>query len=269
MNNNFKFFFFFRSDLRSHVHFFEALNSFANSNGIPMKPITFLSPLVYFKQRNLVKKYRHKNFCIVLSIFPDLMASLYFFIHSLFTNKLIIHVKKRDISYLFYLKKLLGEKLLLVLDLEGDAELERDYLLNNSYMPGFYENELSLLKEQYHKEKEIFNKIDRIIVLNNNFKELLLNRYSDLKDKIVVGNIMSNRKGALIFDLNSRKEYRKKLGWSNNHIVCYIGNVHYSWQNISKTIMLYKRIKNEVYNDSKLILLIGKKDHEIAIYFFE
>ena len=267
MNTNPKYFFFFQGDLTSHVHFFENLCSVANSNGVPIKLITFLTPRVYYKQYNLVKKYRDKTFRIFISAFPNVSAVFYFFIQSLFTSKLIIHVKKRDLTYLFFLKKILGKKLLLIIDLEGDAKSERDYLLHNPYKSRFYENELSSLKEQYLKEKEIFNKIDQIIVLNNNFKELLLNRYSDLKDKIIVGNIMSIRKDALIFDLNSRKEYRKKLGWSNNHIVCYIGNVHYSWQNISKTIMLYKRIKNEVYSDSKLILLIGKKDHEIALYF--
>jgi hypothetical protein len=267
MNTNPKYFFFFRSDLRSHVHFFENLCSVANSNGVPMKLITFLSPRVYYKQYNLVKKYRDKTFRIFISAFPNVSAVFYFFIQSLFTSKLIIHVKKRDLTYLFFLKKILGEKLLLIIDLEGDAKSERDYLLHNPYKSSFYENELRSLKEQHYKEKEIFNKVDKILVLNNNFKELLLSRYSNLNEKIMVGNIMSFRKGTFMFDLNSRKKYRKKIGWCNNHIICYIGNVHYSWQNISKTIILYKRIKNELYFDSKLLLLIRKQDHEIAISF--
>jgi len=267
MNNNRKYFFFFRGDLRNHVHFFETFCSVVNRNGVPMKLITFLSPRVYYKQYNLVKKYRDKTFRIFISAFPNVSAVFYFFIQSLFTSKLIIHVKKRDLTYLFFLKKILGEKLLLIIDLEGDVKSERDYLLHNPYKSGFYESELRSSKELIYKEKEIFNKVDKILVLNNNFKELLLNRYSEFKEKIVVGNMMSFRKGTLTFDLNSRIKYRKKLGWSNNKIVCYVGNVYYSWQNISKTIMLYKRIKNELYPDSKLLLLIGKKDHEIAISF--
>jgi glycosyltransferase involved in cell wall biosynthesis len=117
------------------------------------------------------------------------------------------------------------------------------------------------------REKENFAKVDKIVVLNESFKELVLKRYDELREKIVVANLMSFKKGALSYDENSRKACRKKLGWSDNRIVCYVGHIYYSWQNISKTILLYKRLKDELYPDLKLLLIIGKKDHEIAIDF--
>jgi hypothetical protein len=125
------------------------------------------------------------------------------------------------------------------------------------------------IKDLIFRERIHLNLFDFIFVYNPYFKELIKRRHPGLKCQIKVSHLMSFKKGKLFFNEELRQEYRSKLNWNSSPIVAYVGNVYYPWQNISKTIKIYKRIKNELNENAKLLLLINKKDHPKALEFID
>ena len=63
-----------------------------------------------------------------------------------------------------------------------------------------------------------------------------------------------------------RVKYRKAFGLSDNLIGVYAGNVRYSWQNITDTILLFNDLF-ELKNDYRLIIAVPKSDVQIAKQF--
>jgi len=80
---------------------------------------------------------------------------------------------------------------------------------------------------------------------------------------------MSFKKGSFYFLSSIRNEMREKLGLKNKFVMIYTGNAYYSWQNVFRTIEIFKLIKEKVNSDSFLILLIKKEDFVIANEFIE
>lgn len=263
-----KYFYFFRGTLATHVQFFEAIRDVCSQNNVPIKLITFLKPNVYIKQFHLVKKYRDKSFKIFITPIPYYLTTIiYFFIATMFSKRTVVHIKKRNPESFQSLKKIFGNKLILITDLEGDRVSEEKYLRARTNNKAHYFSYNKNFKEMINDEKHTLSKYDIIFVQNGFFKELLEERHPNIKSKIYISHLMSFKKGNLIFDENLRRNYREKLKWNKNYIITYIGNVYYPWQNLSKTIQIYKRVKNELYSDAKLLLLIREADHNIAEYF--
>jgi hypothetical protein len=213
-------------------------------------------------QKKLVKRYRSKSFKIFLSPFSTFISLLYFFIATIFSKKTVIHLKKRNPKSFQLLKKFFNEKLILITDLEGDEISEKEYLLQNKKVNEDIVN--AEIQSLIKKERIILAKYDIIFVQNEYFKRLLDKRHPQLKTIIKVSHLMSFQKGSFCFNEKIRNDFRLKLNWEKNHIITYIGNVFYPWQNISKTMKIYKIIKDHLYSDAKLLLLIRKADHSIA-----
>lgn len=255
----------FAGNLTRHVHFFKTVRDVCVKNGIPMKLITFLNYQNYSKQIRLVKKYKSSNFLIFFYINRNIPALIYFFFATLFSKKTIIHFKHTHPGNLVLLKKVFRNKLIFISSMEGDAISEREYLYT-------YSNNRNNEKIDYQKnierlvlkERNSLQNFDFIFVQNEFFKNLLIKRHSDIESKIKISHLMSFQKGKLFHNEKLRNEYRSKLKWNDNPIITYIGNVHYPWQNLSKTIKLFKKIKAEICGEAKLLLLINKSDHKIA-----
>lgn len=257
-----KYFYYFRGDLTTHVHFFLALQNVCEKENINLELITFLKPNVYLKQISLVRKFKSESFKIITSPIPLIVPIIYFLFVILFSKKTIIHLKKRDPNSLFILKKIFKNKLILITDLEGDLISEKEYLLlcESRDKNIIHKN----IESSIQKEKTSLSKYDLLFVQNNYFKNLLQERHLALKANIKISHLMSFKKGNLFYDKKSRNEFRLKLGWQSSYIITYIGNVFYPWQNLSKTIRIYKNISKNLSKSTKLLLLIRKADHSIA-----
>lgn len=264
-HSNTKYFYCFRGTLSSHVHFFRALQTICVKHNLNLKLITFLNPKVYLSQGSLVKEFKSESFKIIISPFLFVVPFLYFFFAILFSKKTIIHLKKRDPKLFLFLKFIFKSKLILVTDLEGDLISENDYLFRKEHKSESIlheENQLSV-----SEEFDRFSVYDFIFVRNEYFEKLLRKRHPALKTIIKTSDLMSFKKGTLSFDNLLRNNFRIKLGWDNSHIITYIGNVYYPWQNLSKTIRIFKKIKKKSQKDTKLLLLIRKADHILAEKF--
>ena len=227
-----------------------------------MELITFLNPKAYFKQIHLVRKFKSNSFKIFISPIPLIVPFLYFLFVILFSRKTIIHLKKRDPKSFLFLKKIFKNRLILITDLEGDLISEKEYLLQRKNEDSNVIN--NNLELSIQDEKVNLSKYDIIFVQNEYFKNLLKERHPSLKAVIKTSHLMSFKKGTLLFDKELRNKFRIKLGWENSYIVTYIGNIYYQWQNLSKTIKIFKKIKGNISENTRLLLLIRKVDHVLA-----
>lgn len=262
-----KYFLYFRGSLIKHVHFYENIRDISIKNGIPMNLITFLEPHRYYRERHLIRGYRKKGIKIYPALGANFIGVIYFFFIAFFSRQTVIHLKKRNPVYFILLKRLIRKKIILITDLEGDLISEESYLkkiINAS--------ESESLQRLIIRERKNLKLYDCVFVQNASFQELLEFRHPHLRGKFFKSHLMSFQKGNLFFNEQLRSEYRAKLGWEKNQIFVYIGDINYPWQNISKTIRLYKKIKEEGYSQAKLLLLIKESSHDLArkfIHFHE
>lgn len=269
INSKIKYYFLFRGDLTSHVHFYTNLCELANKENVPLRAITFLNSKIFFPQYKLVKRFRkNHNIQIFPSLFPYISEILFFSLQLFFYSKIVVHVKKANPRPLLLLKKI-SKKIKLIIDLEGDLIYEKEFLQLNPYKDEFYLNDIFSITNNLILHNKLLDKADKIIVLNDSFKALLVKRNRKLEDKIITSNLLSFRKNTFHYDDNLRNKYRHILNCNEEPIICYIGNVYYSWQNISKTIKLFKKIKELINVNAKLLLLIRSVDHHIVREFIE
>ena len=165
--------------------------------------------------------------------------------------------------------KKFSKKIKLIIDLEGDLILEKDFLQLNPYKDEFYKNDIISITKNLVSHNRLLDRVDKIIVLNDSFKAILVKRNRKLEDKIITSNILSFRRNIFCYDDNLRNKYRSLLNCNEEPIICYIGNVYYSWQNISKTIKLFKKIKELINVNAKLLLLVRSVDHHIVREFIK
>ena len=259
----------FRGDLTSHVHFYTNLCEVANNENVSLRAITFLNIKNFFIQYKLVNHFRkNHNIKIYPSLFPYISEVLFFGLQLFFYSKIVVHTKKTNPRPLLLLKKF-SKKIKLIIDLEGDLIFEKDFLQLNPYKDEFYKNDIISITKNLVSHNRLLDRVDKIIVLNDSFKAILVKRNRKLEDKIITSNILSFRRNTFCYDDNLRNKYRSLLNCNEEPIICYIGNVYYSWQNISKTIKLFKKIKELINVNAKLLLLVRSVDHHIVREFIK
>lgn len=259
----------FRGDLTSHVHFYTNLCEVANNENVSLRAITFLNIKNFFIQYKLVNHFRkNHNIQIYPSLFPYISEVLFFGLQLFFYSKIVVHTKKTNPRPLLLLKKF-SKKIKLIIDLEGDLIFEKDFLQLNPYKDEFYKNDIISITKNLVSHNRLLDRVDKIIVLNDSFKAILVKRNRKLEDKIITSNILSFRRNTFCYDDNLRNKYRSLLNCNEEPIICYIGNVYYSWQNISKTIKLFKKIKELINVNAKLLLLVRSVDHHIVREFIK
>ena len=259
----------FRGDLTSHVHFYTNLCEVANNENVSLRAITFLNIKNFFIQYKLVNHFRkNHNIQIYPSLFPYISEVLFFGLQLFFYSKIVVHTKKTNPRPLLLLKKF-SKKIKLIIDLEGDLIFEKDFLQLNPYKDEFYKNDIISITKNLVSHNRLLDRVDKIIVLNDSFKAILVKRNRKLEDKSITSNILSFRRNIFCYDDNLRNKYRSLLNCNEEPIICYIGNVYYSWQNISKTIKLFKKIKELINVNAKLLLLVRSVDHHIVREFIK
>ena len=223
---------------------------------------------MYFSQLHLIKNYRSKNFKIYMDLPKSIFSNLYFFFITLIYKKVVIHLKKRDPSIFDKLKYFFKNKLIYIYEGEGDPLIEIDYLEKNHFKKNFYSKIISDLKNQYVNQENIFKNSDYIIFGYQNMKSELIDRYPeiDLGKKILLLP-MSFKKNYIKFDILLRNKTRSKYKIDKKLVFIYTGNAFYSWQNLYRSLEIFKLIKSKINKESFIILLIKDSDHNIALEF--
>ena len=70
------------------------------------------------------------------------------------------------------------------------------------------------------------------------------------------------------FDPNLRSNTRKKLGLENKTVMIFAGNVHYSWQNIKRSLEVFQLLKQqEKFENLHFMILTRVVDYPIVLEF--
>lgn len=262
-----KYYYFFRGNLNSHVDIYLAWANAANEK-LNLCLFTIIEYSYYKENRALVNHYRKKGtkIHVVPRILKDMYTFLYFLIVALTSSGLVVHLRKQKITPFILLKKIIPRKIFFGIDVEGDLESEIEYLSDKRkcYKEGFYDRELKGMSKTLSTYKKTLSKADAIFVVSEELRSLLVSRDNMKKEKIhIIPTGFDKQK--FYPDSSLRRETRKILKIPDSKAVfVYSGNCYYSWQNLSQTIKIFKRIKNNFGFDALLLLLIRKEDQEIA-----
>lgn len=269
MNSKQKYFYFFPSNLEKHFNFYSAWVREARKLGLPIKLLTTIKLNVLIKERKKIKKLIDENHLIILPKIPFLentVLLIYLTIQILTNKKVVIHVRKRDPRPLRLLK-LLSKKLKISIELEGDAEAEKDYLIKHPYKEGFYYEQIKSYNSEIKIIKDKLQNADAIFCVTKALQELISNRYEILEDNITVlpTGVDSD---IFYYNIETRNKIRNKLQIEDKFVMVFSGSAFYSWQNINKTLRYYKIIK-DIEPSTLLILLIRESDHYIVNDFIQ
>lgn len=269
-----KYIYFFRGDLRSHVNLYKGWVD-SVSDDIHMTMLTIIDRETYLTQKSLVDKYRDEGVIIrvcnkkLINIFKLIQFSFY----AIRYEQVIVHLRKQSTTPFNVLKKVFGKRIKYINELEGDFNAELEYLAKkeNEYKPGFYTEIIDSMKLSDARLKSELIQSDKTIVATEAMKLLYINRYPEirnLEDKLEVLPTATDQ-SYFYNDNNLRQKIRKSLGVTGKEVFIFCGNVHYSWQNISRTLKMFKLISEISSNDCFIILLIRKADHSIALDFIQ
>lgn len=236
----------------------------ARKRGISIYLLSTISFKEFFTKLTILKK-DGLIFIPCFSLFDNFIIKSFLFLQILLNEKIIVQLKKREPKLLNKLKLFFPKKLSCIIDCEGDLRSEYDYLSTHPYKMNFYKQFLINKDEKIKTYKNELIKADHIICVTKNLKNLFVSR-----DKINENKITALTTGCdselFHYDMIMREKYRKLLGLDSKFVLIYIGNLHYSWQNISRTLKIYKIIK-EIEKNAKLIIITMKSDFNILKNF--
>ena len=237
-----------------------------------MNLVTILDLYTYLNERKLVRELSSVNYLRVFYCLPKtsmIMTFIYFLFITLVNGNVVVHLRKRSPAPLDLLKRLLGKRIRYIIELEGDYESERDFLTQHPYKQGFYDSYLTrMAHEASHLEIKL-KRADHILVVAPKLRALLTERFSKLylqpKVSVVPTGVDCNKS---YFSQDIRDTMRASLNIQNDQFVMiYIGNAFYSWQNVARTIEVFKLVKKRLVPKAYLILLIRDADHSIVREF--
>lgn len=203
------------------------------------------------------------------SCLNTLYTLVYLFVNVIKHGKVRLIAKKVNLKPLDLFKKVVGDRFKYTLELEGDAYSESEYLKNNPYKTGYYEQYLVAAAKNIENSTQKLKNADGILVLSHAFKKVLLERHDFLNQEKIKVISTGFIKGRFYFSSKTRDEYRKSLGLKDETVFIYAGNLYYSWQNIKKTLVLFLHYLKNVDNTAKFIILTQKEDQHIAYEFID
>ncbi len=271
MINKTKYIYFFRGDLSSHVGIYKSWVDITKDE-ININLFTILDTKTYQTQKNLVEYYRKQD--VVIKVVPRYFKVIYIIMYFLFMiikyKKVVVHLRKQSPKPFDLIKRILPNRLKYIIEIEGDFESEIDYLSHdkNKYKDGFYNEIVKGMKKASLVLEEQFFKADGIFVVTKELKELFIKRYSknDISNKIyAIPTGFDNTK--FYPDDELRKRYRKEYNLEDKFVMIFTGNVLYSWQNIKRSIEVFKLLKRKLYTKMYFVMLIRKEDHCIINEF--
>ncbi|MEJ2252290.1 MAG: hypothetical protein P8Y97_21830 [Candidatus Lokiarchaeota archaeon] len=213
-----------------------------------MEFLTVLNPKTFINQFNLIKHYKKiTNLKIIINpipIFKNLLVFLYFFYLSKKFDKVIVHLRKQSPKSLNLVKKV-STNLYYILEFEGDPKSEINYLKNHPFRGGFYNHIIKDMKKMIKKMPKLLEHADHILVVTNELKNLLIKRYPQLNLECKISSIPTGfDKNKFYYDPELRKKFRVKYNLLNKFVLVYTGNVYYSWQNLKRSLEIFKLLKN-------------------------
>ena len=266
-----RYYYFFRGSLATHVDLYKGWVDTARKNGLPMEMVTILSLFTYMKQYQLVKHYKKYNYVhIIISppILTQLTTFLYFFMKAVTSKRLAIHLRKQSPRALDFLKKIFKERVKYIIELEGDPISEKKYLIEHPYKKDFYKNDIENAIRHARGLSTRLRKADHILTVTRKLKDLLDKRYPGIyikeKTSVIPTGVYIDK---IHFSDQTRGKTRTELNLKDKFVMIYIGNAYYSWQNVFRTIEVFRIIKDKINQNSFLILLVRKQDHAIVSDF--
>ncbi|WP_345853968.1 hypothetical protein [Shewanella algae] len=267
-----KYIYFFRGDLKSHVGIYKSWVDTVNDS-LNMEILTILDSRTAKEQLDLIKYYRSQGIKIkvVNRLFKKGFTFFYFLYLTMRNKRVVIHLRKQTTVIFDILKTIFPNRVKYIVEIEGDALFERDYLVNpkNSYKEGHYHCLVKALSIDIENQENLIRKADRVLVVTQELKNIYIERYSQPSNKFIV---MPTG-----FDVNKffpskelRSRARESMNLNERFVFIFTGNVYYSWQNISSCIRLFKFCKkNELVPNPYIIFLIREQDYHIAKHFIE
>lgn len=267
-----KYFFYFGF---RHEGLYRSLVETARRQGLDITMVSFISILEYRRKRQRVETFGSADYIDVFlappTPFDHVMAFLYFFVQAIRHDRIVVHVRWRKPVVLEVLKRMFGRnKVQYVIEFEGDPVSERRYLEEHPYKNGFYDDYFRNIQRTISKLEERLRRADGVIVVSETLRDLFAERYDDaaVEEKTVV--IPTGVDFERIHpDESVRSEYRAQLGLEDSLVFVYLGNVHYSWQKIGKTLEVFDLIATEFDVDAFMLLLVREQDHPIVEDFIE
>ncbi len=249
------------------LHLYLGWVSEAQKRGVPITLVTTISFKEFLKKKKLSFKYRKGIYIPCPAIFDNIVVIL-FFLYQFISNKFtLIQLKKRDPKLFERLKRIFPEKFKYIIESEGDLEYEYDFLEKNPFTNNFYRHILHNKNKKLEDFKLGLIKADHIICVSENLKNVYTSRYLINKNKItaLTTGCDSNK---FYYNKSIREQWRNHLGVNSNFVFIYIGNIYYSWQNISRTLKIYN-IAKKIKNNIRMIIITRKQDREILEYFLK
>ena len=263
-----RFYYFFRPTLKKHVHLYHSWVMAARSQGLEMTLVTLL-PRATFKQERAAVRFwgEQQHVEIHIARRRNYARSVHSFFkrRCRFGRRAVIHLRHQQWEPLAALRTETAGRLRYLIEYEGDALMEAEYLKAHPYKPGFYDAELQGYADAISKQQKALVSADHILVNTDSLKKAFCDRWTDLN---LVDRISSLPTGASTvdagFDLQLRKRIRARHAWEDRLVVVYAGNVHYSWQSLSSCLNAFKTISRKINEKAFLLLLIYPEDWPIA-----
>lgn len=265
--------YFFRPNLKNHFNLYYSWISAANKVGVDVTMFTVMSQ----KQKSVQEDYYNEviqleNVKIIVTphIYLNTLYTIFYLIINVVKNgDVVLIAKKVNFFPLNVVKKIFSQRFRYLVEIEGDAVSESQYLKTNIYKKDFYYDYLISEAKSIKKLPIVFSKADGVLVLSHSFKKLLLERHSFMKAEQIEVISTGFIKGRFSFNEDARNEYRNRLGIGNETLFVYAGNVYYSWQNIKKTLEFFAYYLDNIDDNAKFLILTHKSEQYIAQGFID
>lgn len=261
-----KIFYFCRRGQGTHFQFYTGWVMEAKKQGLPIQLVTTISFKEFF---NINPNFRKKEFIFIpcFKIIDTLVILLFFTFQFLRNEYTIVQLRKRNYLIFQKLEYFFSKKFKYIIESEGDLVFEYEYLETHPYKKHFYDHILKNKERNFKNYKRKLLKADHIICVSENLKRLYSSRYNINEKKLTTLTTGCDSK-IFYYNKEKRDKMRKELGLKSNFVLIYIGNVYYSWQNISLTLKYYKII-SKIKRKTKLIILTRFIDKPIILNFLD
>jgi glycosyltransferase involved in cell wall biosynthesis len=150
------------------------------------------------------------------------------------------------------------------IELEGDLKSEIEYLRAHYYKKHFYDKTIAQMSAALKRQNYYLAAAKGIIVVSDELKVQMQNAEVSSKNVYWTTGTGFSREHIRFCEF-SRKIIRDQLNITGVCLI-YIGNVFYSWQNISDTLLYFKRFNLDC-PESKFIVLTPRSQFGIVEYF--
>jgi glycosyltransferase involved in cell wall biosynthesis len=265
--------YFFRPNLKNHFYLYYSWIEAANKAGVDVTMFTVMS----IKQKNIQLGYFNEvaqlNGVNIIVTPHERLNTIYTFFYLLISvvkyGQVSLIAKKVNLLPLNLIKKIVKKRFRYVIEIEGDAVSERDYLSKHPYKDGFYDDYLISAAKSIEGIPKRLMQADGVLVLSQGFKKVLLQRNPFLKPEQIQVISTGFIKGRFSYNEEKRSRFRDRLAIGNETVFIYAGNLYYSWQNMKKTLELFAYYLANIDNTAKFLILTHQSDQYIALGFID